>query len=843
MAAVALFTLQSNNDPLDSQFSFEQQPPIPEAYYLQKIQQPDDNGNLILRVKFYDDPELPEEIILHQFGSGYVLKDNGMGADLVEGDYNYAIILQQDLNLLETDILELENTAFANGGITRFIGHSGEFIEDDEIIAFDFTEFNNFGQVQIYQPILDVTLCDEELKKENSLFITDLSVIEDPARTYQMEHGLHDVNGAPILDQNGDPVLVPEQGNWQGAWTFGTLIKNIANAPTTGTSAKDFLKEWIKLLYQGQTHPATTPKSGFNYIRVPRHSSLVFKHVIQPWLKKINPSLSFSISNWETIWDNQDENDILKFSPFRLMAIVNRFDLKGNGAYRSSIQNAGETRFIYTLINPISGQIPTHDDVSNSGNFPSTGDLDWHGMNLIIEYGNPIATECAAKNFAQQWYDLSGFTLGSNSYLDHLELITNQVILAGLGGAKNMNQSALNQLRTSDKLFDPVRSGAGAGKDWQSQNWEFRQFELGDGSTYLEPAFVTNTPISVNANNPNMTLNLNLQFGSQLNDLWNLSLPENLDVGTPESNADLVNWIYGPTGASFNRTRVKFENHIIPNAMLDLSAILDKETSHYFGLDWTKLPSNIYDPNNFDDTQDIPNLDAKLIRHNISLNTCQGCHAGENKTQISQLRPQGYGKSAVYWQTGQPDGVNEAFDDRFGSNNTAGLGGTATINSHEDNFGQTYDQFFQANEDNSKFEYDNKDDFKQAVSAFLTGRRYRTQNTIHNSNPWDDDEFDHVNVEKAVGYVGIGEELADDKISGLFYVNDPANEAQTIPSGLSPGKGGSFPQKHDKKWGYNELERRKKFLCNFVNRSCNSDPSAVDIVLSLKHIPFALGSH
>ncbi len=59
--------------------------------------------------------------------------------------------------------------------------------------------------------------------------------------------------------------------------------------------------------------------------------------VIKPWLIKSNPGvppISITLANWETFTLD------LKFAPFKLLAIVNRLDLRGNSGYGFS--NAGE---------------------------------------------------------------------------------------------------------------------------------------------------------------------------------------------------------------------------------------------------------------------------------------------------------------------------------------------------------------------------------------------------------------------------------------------------------------------------------------------------------------------
>ena len=99
--------------------------------------------------------------------------------------------------------------------------------------------------------------------------------------------------------------------------------------------------------------------------------------------------------------------------------------------------------------------------------------------------------------------------------------------------------------------------------------------------------------------------------------------------------------------------------------------------------------------------------------------------------------------------------------------------------------------------------------------------------------------------------------IGDNSLKGLYYVDDPSNDAEY--ANLPNGKGGPFPQIHDKKWGFNELELRKAFLCNFLSLPCSGNGNSpvilpegidrtpviglIDEMKKLKHIPFAKGAH
>lgn len=135
---------------------------------------------------------------------------------------------------------------------------------------------------------------------QKSLMITNLSVVEDPTRTFDPFTGA----GTPM-----------------GKWTFGFLMEQLCNQPLTGIDPKVFAQFWINQLVVPQV---------INSDAVPGSAS-VQTRLIDKW-KALNVSQGkhpFDLSN----------------APFRLTAIVNRLDLRDGSAY--STGNAGEMRFVF----------------------------------------------------------------------------------------------------------------------------------------------------------------------------------------------------------------------------------------------------------------------------------------------------------------------------------------------------------------------------------------------------------------------------------------------------------------------------------------------------------------
>jgi hypothetical protein len=775
--------------------SFEQSPPIVDKMYLQKLQMPTANKeNLIIRIQYLPEPNLPASLDIFQNGTKAItLKDNGVYPDLVAGDLIYASYIEENIPSLINNFKDQENIVLAKGGFNKFKGHDGTFVKAGEIKFFNEAEFNSFSQIQIYQPILNVSDCENTILKQNSLFITDLAVVEDPARTFQMAY---DPDGAGALP------IIPEAGNPIGCWTFGTMIKNIANQNITNISTKKFIRTWLKTYTEQQSVGSLGTQGSITPTRLK-----IFLNLICPWIIKANngnsplvlPSLpiisgnsSSSLQtlnlwtnsdadpngillNWEYWWDQLDEASILKYAPFKLMAIVNRLDTRGNSAYNSGLQNTGETRFIFTLIDPTTGKPPIHDEIFFAG--PS-GAIDWVGMNVILEYGNPMKNNCALKTFAHQWFDLSAFTLGSDIYNQHLEDITIQVTNANAGGNRNFNRSAINQIRTNEKLFAFLEGFGNSVCFWQPPNWDLRQFDINEGDGLLHLVPVTNTP-DINAASP-------------------------------------LNWTYGSTGNSPNLIRVSESNYNLPENMLAGSAEISDEMTHFLNVDWTTLPLNIYDQNIYNTNLDSKDLMAKNIRHQLSINTCQGCHAGDTKTNFTMVMPRGYGEEAKYWDA-IPSyetklvaaGTTATLDDRFNSSSGSCSNGT---------LGTTFEKSTSLHLMNHDMNEKTTNTKNQIVSPFLTGNRYSS-----NGNHWQDDEIDDNTFEGFIGFSNI----SDEKLTGLYYVNDPSNASLTMPlnaliPGLMFGKGGTFPQEHTKRWGFNDLERRLIDLCSFLKTPCSS---------------------
>ncbi len=230
----------------------------------------------------------------------------------------------------------------------------------------------------------DFDCSDVDIDRE--LMITDLSVVEDPSRTF-------------------DGCV----GNPNGAWAFGTLMTHMAGDQDPGEFTLGWLEQW-------------TMDQELNGFVSPARLSIE-DQVIQPWMER---------SGGESL-------DMAK-APFRLLAIVNRLDLRktDGGDF-----HAGEGRFVFGLVDVESGCMPRE-------------------FVVIFEYGQPAATVAEIQDWAHAWHGLSAHGFGPD-YNESLEAVTNGFTGPGADPSKP-NGSSINQIRTNEIVLDGP--------------WELREFRV-----------------------------------------------------------------------------------------------------------------------------------------------------------------------------------------------------------------------------------------------------------------------------------------------------------------------------------------------------------------------------
>ncbi len=248
-----------------------------------------------------------------------------------------------------------------------------------------------------------------KLKPAAQLMITDLRVVEDPVRT--------------------NPLAGPK-----ATWTFKYLIENMAGKQNPSDFAMQWLQQWeTDRLVNGHIAPAR-----------PAIRSLV----IDPWLKA----------------SGGKRLDLAK-APFKLLAIVNRMDLRVHDA--GKIANAGEGRFVFGVLGADGKPLP-----------PLAGDAAG-GFTVIFEYGLVATKMEQLRDWAMAWAQLGDQPLGSPPYNQALERLTRRFTDRGAAPLKP-NGSSLNQLRTNELAL--------------GSPWELREFAIDSASGLLKQRPVAVTP-------------------------------------------------------------------------------------------------------------------------------------------------------------------------------------------------------------------------------------------------------------------------------------------------------------------------------------------------------------
>jgi hypothetical protein len=444
--------------------AFEAAPPIADNITVKILEKPVDAGNVMLTAHFDKNTVRGKYHAVMVSDEKLVLRDDGEGGDEKADDGVFSIILKEDVNQFRTELTRIQraNTEFLAGkrNLFKWVNRSAIPI-NEKIRNFAAAKFDTATIMRIDPDMLFAKIPDPVLN-DHSLMITNLGVVQDTLRTF-------------------NPCT--KKGNPNGAWTFGKLMTDMANTPATGVSAENFVKEWLDKWMNDQTVNGDVVAARNN----------IFGGVIVPWIIKSNPGIlpaSINGANWKT------KTIQLQLAPFRLLAIVNRVDLRGNSGYH--ISNAGEGRFVFGTLDSSCNKLP---------------------FTVIFEYGIPKKTCASLKAYAQQWIDLKTLTPGTFAYNQALQAITDQFAAAGAGGSRP-NGSSLNQLRTNEVSL--------------SFPWELREFNI-DSATHTftevtvkqEPAKIFNrlaVPAASIANQTTLANYVNTNEAIILNNTYTIPL-------------------------------------------------------------------------------------------------------------------------------------------------------------------------------------------------------------------------------------------------------------------------------------------------------------------------------
>lgn len=240
------------------------------------------------------------------------------------------------------------------------------------------------------------SLCDPTIQNEKSLVINEITVVEDPVRT-------------SFSYANPD----------SGVWSFPFLITQMLPA---GKTIDEFLHAWFDEWKNVSTLNgfAVGPRSAIDTI----------------------------VNNWPK---RDDGTFDLEKSPFRLLAITNRMDLRSD-------TNAGEGRFVFGIVDSINGI---------------------QQFTVILEYKLPLVKNETLGGWTQRWHDLSLEQIPSEKYNKKLASITRRFATQRFNGIFT-NGNAIGQVRTNEiALASP---------------WEMREFRLDAISGLLKQTTTAQTP-------------------------------------------------------------------------------------------------------------------------------------------------------------------------------------------------------------------------------------------------------------------------------------------------------------------------------------------------------------
>lgn len=365
-------------------------------------------GRITIVAKAATGEHLPATITAQADAERITLRDDGRSGDETAGDGLFTATVRMDARDLEFE--EKASSLFVKQPFrTGFSGRRFHGIPPETYIKL-WEPLRVKGFIPI-PPVFPPTPPPIPVTIDRSLMITDLGVVNDPARTF-------------------DPCTAPCPGAL-GKWTFGYLMTEMANEPLTGVNASDFTLRWLNRWMFNQT---------INDWNVPARTQI----------------LNTVINNWPKLPDGRLD---LRCAPFRLLAIVNRVDLRENLLYGTG--SAGEARFVFGVIGPGCSTLP---------------------FTVIFEYGIKKNGCMALRDWARQWANLSTMTPGTPAYNAALEAITEQFAKRDSDPSKP-NGSALNQLRTNEiALAGP----------WELR--EFRIFDTDSDAHQLREVTVKQTP-------------------------------------------------------------------------------------------------------------------------------------------------------------------------------------------------------------------------------------------------------------------------------------------------------------------------------------------------------------
>lgn len=265
-------------------------------------------------------------------------------------------------------------------------------------------------------------------------------------------------------------------------------------------------------------------------------------------------------------------------APFRLLAIVNRIDRAEQLVYGGG--NGGELRFVFGA-----SILQNDSSVTSTSGVPAKKCLELD-FTVIFEYGIQRQSCQELKDWAEQWLDLAQHPLNSAAYRTALRAITDQLVPKGSAPAA-LNQSALNQLRTNEIALADL-------SQIENHFWDMREFRLCQDAT--APAGTASLCLVPVARTPDLSFNQTPTLANFVN-----------------ANATTIEQDQQDVPASFNGAPFQAA-----------TARMDPHEAGRQGTFWQGPATP-------------PTIASNEARYHLSLNTCNGCHAGETSTRARHI--------------------------------------------------------------------------------------------------------------------------------------------------------------------------------------------------------------
>ncbi|APR79768.1 Hypothetical protein A7982_05115 [Minicystis rosea] len=405
---------------------------------------------------------------------------------------------------------------------------------------------------------------------DRELVIRDLSVVEDPCRTtWDTSLGC-------------DPSTL-------GVWTFGRLMEQMAGT----TPVSQFVGEWLDTFENSQT---------VNGFPVPSRAN-VRPMLIDPWLVASGCAAGSPI-----VGPGACTLD-MRFSPFRLLAIVNRVDLSGP-AYGA--ESPGEARFVFGIIKlrdpkevekeaeaaaglEATGAVKIGDGKIGDGKGEGKKGRQLQGdplrATVILEYRIPPTVKI--QDWTASWHELSNIPLGTAEFNQHLQSLTDVFSTQNADSSRPNVGSSIGQVRTNEISL---------GDDglWEMREYTLQDVKMGPDGFGLRNDTTKQTPDD----------------------------SENTDPA-------LHSWMLA------DEPLIMDVDHVVPNQFL---GGVSRESSFVWG------------------TAVVPPMDP-LARHHFALSTCNGCHTNATATGFTHIdnRPLGSpaGLSSFLGVSPAPSGAND----------------------------------------------------------------------------------------------------------------------------------------------------------------------------------------